>query len=477
MNDEHECPLKDDEIICTSNSVSLPKPSQKEHGKHKLGKQRDLGSSSMAQIPATTVHMTDNVQSTIVSCSNKRDLEAKKRLSRRLKNVEKRENLSRKESPRTLKRILSSPKHDCVVSSCPKMETELHMSSFSTSAFQLFTEDNSLQPNDKDVSAKQNYMRPNEALKTLKSNGKILETGLLTEDLSSDACQKNWKVNNTIQSVSVNLSETPSKENNAHSTIAEEGNTAKTRQRYQYLKCSTQDVYLENKTITSSAEVPSSNPVSKYKVELQERFDDTEEHISPVSVLDSLFSEDVTSPSSKINNLAKPQVEPFHANFEEKSVEVDHIDHKLNICSCIRTVLQASELNWKELSENSRSSGQLLNLFSVDRRDLFADFLNDVLLEVSQHNVECITWASFIRPDTQAFSVLGKDVVEEVMKEVQWYLVPSMLPRKLEHIVEKDMEKPQCWIGMRRDTEDIVIQIVDDVLDESIIETIFSLEE
>lgn len=91
--------------------------------------------------------------------------------------------------------------------------------------------------------------------------------------------------------------------------------------------------------------------------------------------------------------------------------------------------------------------------------------------------MECITWSSFIRPDSQAFSVLGKDVVEEVMKEVQWYLVPSILPRKLEHIVGKDMEKPQCWSGTRRDAEDIVIQIVDDVLDESIIETVFSIEE
>lgn len=58
------------------------------------------------------------------------------------------------------------------------------------------------------------------------------------------ACQKNWKVNDTIQSVSVNLSEMPLKENNSHSTNAEEGtNTAKTRNQYQYLKCVTQVHY------------------------------------------------------------------------------------------------------------------------------------------------------------------------------------------------------------------------------------------
>lgn len=42
-----------------------------------------------------------------------------------------------------------------------------------------------------------------------------------------------------------------------------------------------------------------------------------------------------------------------------------------------------------------------------------------------------------------------------------------------EHIVEK----LQCWSGTRRDTEDIVIRLVDDVLDESIAETMFAIEE
>ncbi|KAK1352801.1 hypothetical protein POM88_052639 [Heracleum sosnowskyi] len=97
--------------------------------------------------------------------------------------------------------------------------------------------------------------------------------------------------------------------------------------------------------------------------------------------------------------------------------------------------------------------------------------------KVSQQNAECIRRSSFIRLDTRAFSVLGKDVVEEVIKEVQWYFVPSILPRKLEHIVGKDMEKPQFWSGTRRYTEDIVIRIVDDVLDESIIETILAIED
>lgn len=59
------------------------------------------------------------------------------------------------------------------------------------------------------------------------------------------ACQKIWKVNDTIQSVSVNLSEMPSKENSAHSTDAEEGNTAKTRKQYQSLKCLTQVHYFK----------------------------------------------------------------------------------------------------------------------------------------------------------------------------------------------------------------------------------------
>lgn len=186
MKDQHECPTKDDATVCTLNPVTVPKSSQKEHGRHKLEKHRELGSSSRAQMAATSERAIDNVQSKTISRSNQRDLEAKRRLSKRLKNVEKSENLSGKESPRTLKKILSLPEHDFLASSCPKMETELHMRSLSTNAFQLFTEANGLQPKNEDVSAKLNSMRPDETAKTLESNVKILETGILARHLSSD---------------------------------------------------------------------------------------------------------------------------------------------------------------------------------------------------------------------------------------------------------------------------------------------------
>lgn len=168
-------------------------------------------------------------------------------------------------------------------------------------------------------------------------------------------------------------------------------------------------------------------------------------------------------------------MQPLHIGFEEESLAVDPIDPKINRSSCIRTVLQASGLNWDELSKNARSSGQLLNLSSFDEH-LFTDFFNDVLLEVNQRNAECNPWISIIRPDIQPFSLLAKNVVEEVMKEVHWYFIPSVMPHALDHLVGNDMKNIESWSDTRLDIEDVVIQIVDDVLEESIMETIFAME-
>lgn len=169
-------------------------------------------------------------------------------------------------------------------------------------------------------------------------------------------------------------------------------------------------------------------------------------------------------------------MQPLHIDFEEDSDIIDPIDSKINLDTCIRTVLQASGLNWDELSKKSRSSGQLPNPSLFDEHNLFSDFIKDVLLELNQRNLECHPWTSFIRPDIQAFSLLRKNVIEDIMKEVHRYLVPSAMPRTLEHLIEKDMEKSVSWSGRRLDAEEIVIQIVDYMLVESIMQTIFVIE-
>lgn len=157
---------------------------------------------------------------------------------------------------------------------------------------------------------------------------------------------------------------------------------------------------------------------------------------------------------------------PLHLDFDEESEEfICPMDSKGNFDICIRTVLQATGLHWDELSKKSGSSGQLPNPSSFDEH-LFSDFIKDILLELNQHNT------SYMRPDTRVFSRMGKNFVKQIAKELHWYLVPSQTPRTLEHLMKKDLEKSVSWSSSRVDIEEIVFQIVDYMLVESIMQTI-----
>lgn len=473
----------DIEIPCTSNSIVVMKPSQKEHGRYKLGKHKDLEPNTRTEIAATTESVSTNLHTYTASYSNRRDLEANKHLSDRLRNVEKGENLSVKHAPRTLRRILcsphSSPEHYLSATFYPKSDGDDAVSpKMRYSAcrnFQLASESNSLHLRNEEVLTCTDYIRPDDQQQIFDSKAKILEPVCSNEEFSFDAYLKIMKVNDAIQSGDINLSEMHTRQNNVFVTNAEQS----TRKKNLYLEHSIQDLHLKNLALTSSSDVTSSNPMSFYKIKIEDSAKDREEHLSPVSVLEPLFTnDDFTNPRTchTLNQPGKPPMQPLHIDCEEESFAVDPIDPKINRSSCIRTVFQASGLNWDDLSKNARSSGQPLNLSSFDEHNLFADFINDVLLEVNRRNAECKSWISNIRPEIQPFSVFGKNVVEEVMKEVHWYFIPLVMPRTLDHLVGKDIKNIESWSGTRLDIEDVAIQIVDDVLEESIMEIIFVME-
>lgn len=184
---------KDIEIPCTSNSIVM-KPSQKEHGRYKLGKHKDLEPSTRTEIAATTESVCTNLHSYTASYSNRRDLEAKKRLSERLRNVEKGENLSVKNAPRTLRRILSSPhsspEHYLSVTFSPKSDRDAAVSPKKRYSacrnFQLASESNSLQLRNEEVLTCTDYIRPDDDHQQIFSEAKILEPVCSNEEFSFD---------------------------------------------------------------------------------------------------------------------------------------------------------------------------------------------------------------------------------------------------------------------------------------------------
>lgn len=128
---------------------------------------------------------------------------------------------------------------------------------------------------------------------------------------------------------------------------------------------------------------------------------------------------------------------------------------------------------WEELSKKLHSSVQLLNTSSLVEQKFLLEFINDILLELNQRHFDFYTRASSIRQSTVASSVLDKNMMEEFLEEIQWYLVLPETPRTLDDLAIKDIKKDENWSGTKLETEEVVIQLTDDLLEELILQTIY----
>ncbi|KAB2632748.1 hypothetical protein D8674_028995 [Pyrus ussuriensis x Pyrus communis] len=238
--------------------------------------------------------------------------------------------------------------------------------------------------------------------------------------------------------------------------------------------------HFEDQPLTSSPDVFSSTP-SIQRVEDSDNIKGKREQPSPVSVLEQYFV-DATSPASTIfepaeehhsHSLTRSHLDPETSSLREHQV----------ISEYIKAVLQASTSNWNELSLMPHSSDQLLDPFLFDAVKLqanqfnsdwmlFFDCINEVLDGVYHTHLPCSPWVSFIKPiASRQFS--ENAVIHEVMKSVDWYLLPHSLPQTLQQIVEKDIACSGAWLDLRNDSEEVIFKMVEGVLEELIMETIF----
>ncbi|KAB2608641.1 hypothetical protein D8674_011809 [Pyrus ussuriensis x Pyrus communis] len=237
----------------------------------------------------------------------------------------------------------------------------------------------------------------------------------------------------------------------------------------------------EDQPLTSSPDVFSATPIIQ-RVESSDNIEDKREQPSPVSVLEHYYL-DVTSPASTISEPAEElQSQPLTRS--PLYIETSSLSEHQVISEYVRAVLQASSLNWDELSLMWHSSDQLLDPFLFDAVKLQAyqfsddcmllfDCINEVLVEVYHTQLPYSPWVSFIKPIASRQLSIEKTVIHEVMKSVDWYLLPHSSPRKLQKIVEKDITSSGTWLDLRNDSEEVVFEMVEDVLEELIMETIF----
>lgn len=105
---------------------------------------------------------------------------------------------------------------------------------------------------------------------------------------------------------------------------------------------------------------------------------------------------------------------------------------------------------------------------------LLMDYTDEVLLEAYDFHFRFPPWLSFLQPKIWFFP-LEKNLVEKLMKEVRQHLIPVMEQTTLNDHVENDLAKSGSWLDIRNDTEDILTQVTDDVLEESIMDIVVQL--
>ncbi|KAK8478978.1 hypothetical protein V6N13_096195 [Hibiscus sabdariffa] len=262
----------------------------------------------------------------------------------------------------------------------------------------------------------------------------------------------------------------------------------------EYFECSKLNSPSADQTLFSSIEFNSSSPPFIQRAEISDITSDGEEHPSPISVLEQVFVEEDTSSPSTISLAADLPAEPFCIDIEHYATSLleSHLgpknnaagtseDKKGSLSECIREVLQVSGLNWDELSWRWHLSDQMLdtslfdnvevwtNKSRTDRR-LFFGYISEVLFEIYQSYFRCSPWMSLLSPQPQR-DMLSKNMVNEVLRHVDWLLLSDLPQQTLQQLVETDLCKSRTWTDIQLDTEEAVTELVDSIIEDLVVDT------
>lgn len=222
------------------------------------------------------------------------------------------------------------------------------------------------------------------------------------------------------------------------------------------------------------------------KFEGRELMSDATSKPSPVSVLEPLFTEDVSPPAIK----SLSAVQPRQIRFEEEILAPSGrypchrtcIDYDKHTFDFVKAVVQMSGFTWDELHRRNLFSAHLIDPSLLDEVDflpdllpcdfnLLFDLINEVVIEISWLNFGCMI--RFLKPLVHPKSK-DKDVFTEIWEGVNWYLKLEGSPRTLDQIVSKDLAKSGLWMNLRSETETIGIQLQAAILEELVEDTILS---
>ncbi|XP_071917661.1 uncharacterized protein [Coffea arabica] len=454
--------------------------------------------------------------SSTTSCSNQQSdifIEAKRHLSERFRNLNLAETLPRKQTPRTLQMILSLPDHDRLFTRSPKRDTSASASMLmrffpysdiekgkgvSWPSPQKHNEEVQLSADSgSDDQMKTFEIRPNIPEKIsddIEGRENICATG---DDLKPTGYMNDTEENESLLPGNMNILEVPCERDKVDRTCCGPS-TESTKLLY--------DNGYKSSSLADSSEDhhhrsllrPASSPLDISALEIVDACKYREGHPSPVSVLDPFSPEDANSPTSTTAKQDESPLQPRRIDFDDhlqvESLEDDpkvdipaSTDEEEYMSACVRAVMQASNFDFEELSAFSPCLPHVLNnLYSADSVGLFRveancelnlllDCIHEVLLGIYSCYFGCSPWLSLLKPNIRP-APLEANVIEEVVKEVNCYISPKLGQPTLDQLVGMDMAKFGLWFELRPDAEDIAIQIAEDVLQESMMDTILELQ-
>lgn len=437
-------------------------------------------------------------------------LEAKRHLSTRLETLNAIESPTSNRCPKILGQILSSPEHDIWLSSLSRkkengsVSDQMRFSPYGNSPASCQTRKGKQKyvsplTQNEEATSSDEFRKYESTLEILESNTNFSPIGSADTEVHEniDFAIVNLKSNGRAKMLeleSIPNSEITSTSERPSELISTD--VPSTRQKTNRIDLLEEDRNTMHLILDSPSVLDDCpwTPLSTYQ--LDDSTKDREEHPSPVSVLEPFFTEDVNSPPSIILRRAGRPLQLRRLDYEGCSSEASPIDPTIIPTTCIdekdslsgyvNAVLQASRLNWDELSAIMPLTEQLIceSLFDevelpsadspYDLKLLF-DHINEVLLEVHRCHFGLPPWLSFIKSKIQ-FAPLERQVVDQVMKDADFYLLPRTEKRTLDQLVGKDVANSGSWLDIRLYTEEIVSQISEYVLEESILYSILDFD-
>ncbi|ESQ29016.1 hypothetical protein EUTSA_v10023318mg [Eutrema salsugineum] len=239
---------------------------------------------------------------------------------------------------------------------------------------------------------------------------------------------------------------------------------------YRSLKTHVEDVFEEDRYLESLAE--SSSSLERRDSNIYDPKQEQEQP-SPVSVLERIHVEDETvSPGNVKTSKLEEQIGLL--SFDDPNIDLVEKD---SVHEFVRKILEASRLNWTNLMARCNEETSLLNEFSHGNHNnnqlLVLDYTDEILREVYRQEIKFwpFTPSKSSRVVNVPSSLREEDLIHQTMSLFDWSLLCcDSSPRTLDQIIESDLIKPCLWLDFGGESEGVVSDIVEKILQQLVLE-------